>query len=424
MFGNSKGEAPVPRQENTKELILERAFGLFAKPRLGEMSLSELAAATGISKTAIFRHYKNKEDLLDAMRQRFFEALSQMFDEIGAGEKFYNLKRVERVIDCVFEFNKSRPNFLPYFLQTSFSDAILTEGVKIILQDNGVNLFNEDFFKEAKNFLPKKLIPSFFEQTLLIFLFVGLGGRDEWVSVNDPKLYKKALSQLIYSGLGKKKNPIAPERKKELDAICEIQFDDDEKTNRFLNAFVKLIQESGSSKITVEKIASALGMAKSSVYAFFANKRDYLVNMLFQETERMNVVLKERVALAKNCDEALYIMMKSQANYFARRPQVIMLHGYFVFQEAALPRENVERFRERTMTMLKSGVMTNIMPNAFNFPVNQNALLYIKWISGLTVGYMLMGTKYKLPPEWLDFYVSSVFEMIECGIKFACNDGE
>ena len=414
----------MPRQENTKEKILECAFGLFAKPRLGEVSLSEIAASAGISKTAIFRHYKNKDDLLDAMRQRFFEALSQMFDQIGPGEKFYNLKRIERVIDSVFEFNKSRPNFFPYFLQMSFSDAVLTEGVKIILQDNGVNLFREELFKEAKNFLPKKLIPSYFEQTLLIFLFVGLGCKDEWISVNDLKLYKKSLSQLIYSGMGKRKNPIGPERKKELDAICEIQFDDDEKADRFLNAFERLIQESGSSKITVEKIASALGMAKSSVYAFFANKRDYLVNMLFQETERMNAILKERVALAKNCDEALYIIMRAQANYFARRPQVIMLHGYFVFQEASLPQEDIERFRERTMAMLKSGVLNDITPKAFDFPVSQNALLYVKWISGLTVGYMLMGTKHKFPPEWLDFYVSTVFEMIECGIKTACNDGE
>ena len=159
----------MPRQENTKERILECAFGLFKKPRLSEISLSEIAAAAGISKTAIFRHYKNKEDLLDAMRQRFFEALSQMFDEIGPGKKFYNIERIEQVIESVFSFNKSRPNYLPYFLQMSFTDAILTEGVRIILQDNGVNLFREEFFKDAKKFSPKKMVPSFFEQTLLIF---------------------------------------------------------------------------------------------------------------------------------------------------------------------------------------------------------------------------------------------------------------
>ena len=413
----------MPRQENTKERILECAFGLFKKPRLSEISLSEIASAAGISKTAIFRHYKNKEDLLDAMRQRFFEALSQMFDQIGPGEKFYNLKRIEQVINSVFDFNRSRPNYLPYFLQMSFSDAVLTEGEKIILQDNGVNLFREEFFKDAKNFLPKKLVPSFFEQTMLIFLFIGLGQKDDCICVNDMERYKDSLSRLIYSGLEKKKNPISPERKKELDAICEIQVDGDEKSNRFLNAFVKLVQDSGSSKITVEKIASAIGMAKSSVYAFFANKNAYLIDMFFQETARMNDVIKERCAQAKNCDEALYIIMRSQANYFAKRPQVIMLHGYFIFQEAALSQKDIERFRARAIGMSRSGALNDIKPKEFDFPVNENGLLYIKWISGLTVGYMLMGTKYNFPPEWLDFYVWSVFEMIECGIKSMQNDG-
>lgn len=413
----------MPRQENTKERILECAFGLFKKPRLSEISLSEIAAAAGISKTAIFRHYKNKEDLLDAMRQRFFEALSQMFDEIGPGEKFYNIERIEQVIESVFSFNKSRPNYLPYFLQMSFADAILAEGVRIILQDNGVNLFREEFFKDAKKFSPKKMVPSFFEQTLLIFLFIGLGQKDVCINVDDMERYKDSLSRLIYSGLGKRKNPISPERKKELDAICEIQVDDDEKTNRFLNAFVHLIKDSSSSKITVEKIASALGMSKSSVYAFFANKNAYLVDMFFQETDRMNDIMKERCARAENCDEALYIIMKSQANYFAKRPQVIMLHGYIIFQEAALSQEDIERFRSRTIGMLKSGVLDDITPKAFDFPVNENGLLYVKWISGLTFGYMLMGTKYNFPPEWLDFYVWSVFEMIECGIKSMQSDG-
>ena len=57
----------MPRQVNTKEKILECAFGLYEKPRMSEISLSEIAAKAGISKTAIFRHYKNKEDLMEKM---------------------------------------------------------------------------------------------------------------------------------------------------------------------------------------------------------------------------------------------------------------------------------------------------------------------------------------------------------------------
>lgn len=414
----------MPRQVNTKEKILECAFGLYEKPRMSEISLSEIAAKAGISKTAIFRHYKNKEDLMEKMRERFFEAFALMISQLDDSKKPYNLKGVEKAVRCVFDFCQNYPNYLSYFLQVSLSDELLTEGVNLVLLDNGINVINEDVFKDKKNYVAQNMVPSFFQQTLLHFLILAYCSMKSFVKINDIERYKTKVSELIYSGLGRKKNPLSEERKKELDERCKLQLESDEKSNRFFNAFVQLMQDNRSSKITVEKIAAALGMAKSSIYSFFANKNDYLVNMLFQETERVCAILKEKLAAAANSDEAVYIMMRTQANYFALRPQVIMLHGYFIFQEAALAPEDAKAFEKKAAELFKSIALAGIAPAAFDFPVNDNSALFVKWVSGLTVGFMLMGTKYNFPPEWLDFYVSTVFEMIECGIRYIKNNGD
>lgn len=414
----------MPRQVNTKEKILECAFGLYEKPRMSGISLGEIAAKAGISKTAIFRHYKNKEELMEKMREKFFEAFALMISQLDDSRKPYNLKGVEKAVRCVFDFCQNYPNYLSYFLQESLSDELLTEGVNMVLLDNGINVINEDVFKDKKNYVAQNMVPSFFQHTLLHFLILAFCSMKDVVKINDIERYKTKVSELIYSGLGKKKNPISEERKKELDEHCKLQLESDEKSNRFFNAFVQLMQDNRSSKITVEKIAAALGMAKSSIYSFFANKNDYLMNMLFQETERVCAILKEKSAAAKNPDEAIYIMMRTQANYFAMRPQVIMLHGYFIFQEAALAPEDAKAFEKKAAELFKSMSLEKIAPEAFDFPVNNNSVLFVKWVSGLTVGFMLMGTKYNFPPEWLDFYVSTVFEMIECGIKYIKNDGD
>lgn len=414
----------MPRQVNTKEKILECAFGLYEKPRMSEISLSEIAAKAGISKTAIFRHYKNKEDLMEKMRERFFEAFALMISQLDDSRKPYNLKGVEKAVRCVFDFCQNYPNYLSYFLQESLSDELLTEGVNMVLLDNGINVINEDVFKDKKNYVAQNMVPSFFQQTLLHFLILAYCSMESFVKINDIERYKTKVSELIYSGLGRKKNPLSEERKKELDERCKLQLENDEKSNRFFNAFVQLMQDNRSSKITVEKIAAALGMAKSSIYSFFANKNDYLMNMLFQETERVCAILKEKLAAAANPDEAVYIMMRTQANYFALRPQVIMLHGYFIFQEAALAPEDAKAFEKKAAELFKSISIGGIAPTVFDFPVNDNSALFVKWVSGLTVGFMLMGTKYNFPPEWLDFYVSTVFEMIECGIRYIKNNGD
>lgn len=414
----------MPRQVNTKEKILECAFGLYEKPRMSEISLSEIAAKAGISKTAIFRHYKNKEDLMEKMRERFFEAFALMISQLDDSRKPYNLKGVEKAVRCVFDFCQNYPNYLSYFLQVSLSDELLTEGVNLVLLDNGINVINEDVFKDKKNYVAQNMVPSFFQQTLLHFLILAYCSMKSFVKINDIERYKTKVSELIYSGLGRKKNPLSEERKKELDERCKLQLENDEKSNRFFNAFVQLMQNNRSSKITVEKIAAALGMAKSSIYSFFANKNDYLMNMLFQETERVCAILKEKLAAAANPDEAIYIMMRTQANYFALRPQVIMLHGYFIFHEAALAPEDEKLFEKKAAELFKSISIDGIAPALFDFPVNDNSALFVKWVSGLTVGFMLMGTKYNFPPEWLDFYVSTVFELIECGIRYIKNNGE
>ena len=245
----------MPRQVNTKEKILECAFGLYEKPRMSEISLSEIAAKAGISKTAIFRHYKNKEELMEKMREKFFEAFALMISQLDDSRKPYNLKGVEKAVRCVFDFCQNYPNYLSYFLQESLSDELLTEGVNMVLLDNGINVINEDVFKDKKNYVAQNMVPSFFQHTLLHFLILAYSSKNAFVKINDIEQYKSKVSELIYSGLEKKKNPISPERKKELDEHCKVQLESDEKSNRFFNAFVELLQNNRSSKITVEKIA-------------------------------------------------------------------------------------------------------------------------------------------------------------------------
>ena len=56
------------QKKSTKQLILEAAFSFYRRPWDQEFSMSQLAAKVGISKTAIYRHFKNREAVLEAMK--------------------------------------------------------------------------------------------------------------------------------------------------------------------------------------------------------------------------------------------------------------------------------------------------------------------------------------------------------------------
>lgn len=63
----------------TRELIVERAFGIARRNGLEGLSIGELATAVGMSKSGVFAHFGSREDLqrsvLDWTAQRFGETV-------------------------------------------------------------------------------------------------------------------------------------------------------------------------------------------------------------------------------------------------------------------------------------------------------------------------------------------------------------
>lgn len=52
---------------NTKEKILITALRLFAKDGYEAVSVSQIASELGITKGALYKHYKNKRDIFDSI---------------------------------------------------------------------------------------------------------------------------------------------------------------------------------------------------------------------------------------------------------------------------------------------------------------------------------------------------------------------
>ena len=58
---------------DTKERILRTALALFSRDGYEAVSVSDIAGALGMSKGALYKHYRNKRDLFDSMVRRMTE---------------------------------------------------------------------------------------------------------------------------------------------------------------------------------------------------------------------------------------------------------------------------------------------------------------------------------------------------------------
>lgn len=58
------------RTNNTKERILEEALKLFAQSGYMGTSMNDIAAKLGVTKAALYKHYKSKQEILDSIVEK------------------------------------------------------------------------------------------------------------------------------------------------------------------------------------------------------------------------------------------------------------------------------------------------------------------------------------------------------------------
>ena len=400
----------MPRQVNTKERIISSAFLMYRRMRLKEVSLSDIARSSEITKTAIFRHFKNKDDLFSTMNERFFEAFEILAEKIASENGKRTFAATCKSVNHVFEFDKEHPGYIEYYIRTLLCNEKMTARLSEILVRNKIPFFKKNSFGDKKNWLRERTLPLYIEITILNFWAEVKRASEEKENVGDGGGdFRMQIAKIIFDGLGRKKNPISVEKRKELDALCKMKFGKNEKPDRFFEAFLKLTQKNSRMNITVEDIANELGMTRSSIYAFFLSKMDYMKNMLRQEMEFFTEVLQEKCAFAENLDKMIYILLRSEVNYFSERPQLILMHAFLTYHDMDTYGEVIDKS--------VFSFLSDALPPNFNFGFGNAKDIFIRWISVLVIAFLFMGKKLEFPPGWRDFFVSTIYEFIECGTK-------
>lgn len=399
----------MSRQANTKERIISSAFLMYRKMLFKEVSLSDIARSSEITKTAIFRHFKNKAELFSTMNERFFAAFEVLAEKIAKENGKHTFAATYRSVDYVFEFDKEHPGYIDYYIQTLLCDEEMTARLAEILTLNKIPFSKENSFDDKEKWVHERILPLYIEITILNFWAEVTRALEKNEMAEGETDFRTQIAKIIYEGLGKKKNPISPERRKELNALCKVKFGKNEKADRFFEAFLKVIQKNPGKNVTVEKITNELGIAKSSMYAFFQDKTDYVKNMLRQEIEFFAEVLQEKCAFAENIDEVIYVLLCGEVNYFSEHPQLVLMHTFFTYHDMGTYDEVIDK---SVFSFLQEA-----LPSDFSLGFGNAKSIFIKWISVLAITFLFMGKKHDLPPEWHDFFVSAVYEFIECGAK-------
>lgn len=148
MYVTRRGGHPMSRNkypEQTRKKILEVSFRLFSEKGYDHTTLQDIVTALGMSKGAVYHHFKSKEDILDHLYDQYYVD-SHMFDimedaSLSGLEKLRELLRRQLAdpgkldIDDIAVSIENNPQLIRLLLTTSVRNGapiiqrLLEEGI-------------------------------------------------------------------------------------------------------------------------------------------------------------------------------------------------------------------------------------------------------------------------------------------------------
>ncbi len=296
------------------EQILEAAFEL-AHTNHG-WSLAEVAERIGISKTAIYRHFKNRAEIENAMEDTFrTDMLTALERSDGTAE---GLRR------ATVAFFRNNSGYLYLFMTNLFTrcayDLEIGEWLKTASPHiAGLFARAEKLSTDEKDRFEAEILKNCVSILIASFRLTSFGQLQE------------DLLTLLRDGIPECRIPSA-KRYEECEKEALIEAGELESSDRLFSAIAAVIHEHGLTKTTIERIADKMGMAKSSLYFFSRNKETMLAELVKKEIETMVTLCLKRVPAGKTFAEQLFIVMAVQANYLLMNPELFAVFNWIRYE--------------------------------------------------------------------------------------------
>jgi len=146
--------------EGTKENILHTALRLFARNGYEAASVSDIAGELGITKGALYKHYKNKRDIFDSIVERMYqidverakkyEVPEEIFDKSPLAYRNTTVGKIKAFTEAQFCFwaeDEFASNFRKMLILEQYRNLEMAELYQKCLVSGPVS-YMEDLFRE------------------------------------------------------------------------------------------------------------------------------------------------------------------------------------------------------------------------------------------------------------------------------------
>ncbi len=333
------------KREEKKRLIILTAFKVWGRTYFRNTSLSILADALGMTKTAIYRYFPGKDALVESMTEFFLDELNNIlvFSSSSTGKCSFE-KAVINYTDTLVRFMAENYDFYKFFMVELYKKNLDIRKL-LNLSDRQVELllYPDTIHKEYGFSYPEAGAISGFVHSISSFLLNRkLFVQNSYSKKEAGELLKITRHILLY-GIGKQFTGEMMIDYEKIEANSEVQPDEVMEMNRVFTAVSEVIAERGIWNTTVESVADRLNMKKSSLYFYFDNKDRMISEVIEKERYHLGQIISKKASQVDGFEEQLYTVFYVLNSYFQNKPSIFAVMNWLRFQDIRLnykPPEN------------------------------------------------------------------------------------
>jgi len=310
----------------TRDDITRAAFKVWGRELYRTTSLNDIARELGVSKTALYRHFKDKDSILEAMYPAYFDDCAA-FIKNGCDRAASAASRREAHLIVM-------RTIAEYFLRNS--EAFIFSLARVF--DKGdKRTVSEEFRKRGIDFgqmvqksgetasYPSKM------QLILATLFfcIAYFHHQNYEKGENPteEAVKASLVQMeerIGKGLKLDAQRISALDYENIEKRAAATVYEDTEDNALLRAVAEAVAEAGPWNATMEMVAKRSGLSKSGLYAHFRNKQDMLDRLFVTEFNRIANFARAQIDTYDAVEAQLYHAIISIVYYLRSRPEILV----------------------------------------------------------------------------------------------------
>lgn len=323
----------------TREMIIETAFAVWGENGFHDTNLIDLARKLGITKTALYRHFTNKDDLLRSMEAWFLARFIGMNQEVmESGDRIDVDAFITSFTKAYFDFFSKHKGLYVYFIRMIMHKPITAHAGIVEVRDR-IESILAAAFPAICNHISCDPTSSglYLFMTVLFWIFLFIvpkppghfpiiiekqGRQDDWL---------EQIASLCLRGVRAKTVP-RPDDYDRIERFVAIRKDELPPADRIKRAIVDTIIDAGLEGATIDKIAASLNMSKSSLYFYFHNKDEMLSGAIESSQKHFIALLARKIAPLTSFPERSYAYMFFMASFMRMEPSMLLIFNWLRIQ--------------------------------------------------------------------------------------------